>query len=142
MAPPPPGRFTTTIWVPSCRDIPSASTRAVTSAELPAGNSTMSSIGRAAGNACAAAGAMAATLANAAMSWTIRFRNEDMRCRFGASIRAAKRVVPPRVIAVALLRVAIDQRASIERVRNAPHLVLEDEQRLAARGIDDVAKAI
>src|ERR1039457_198214 len=44
MAPPAPGRLITTILLPSCFDMPSASNRAVTSADDPAGNSTVISI--------------------------------------------------------------------------------------------------
>ena len=44
MAPPAPGRLTTITLVPSCFATPSASSRAVMSADEPAGNSTVISM--------------------------------------------------------------------------------------------------
>src|SRR5262245_29870051 len=55
---------------------------------------------------------------------------------------AAERVVPAHVAAVTLLRVAVHQRTPVERVREAPHLVFEDEQGLAAPRVDNVAEAV
>src|SRR5947207_12608373 len=46
------------------------------------------------------------------------------------------------VVAVALARVAVDQRPGIERMGDAPDLVLDLEQLLAGRRIDDVVEAI
>src|SRR3972149_4649674 len=66
MAPPAPGRLTTTILVPSCFDIPSASRRAVTSADEPAGNSTVISIAPFFGKGVSCAEAIPAVLINAA----------------------------------------------------------------------------
>src|SRR5262249_35068196 len=60
IAPPAPGRLNTiTLAPPSCFDMPSASKRAVTSADVPAGNSTVISIGPFWGNcvSCALVGA-------------------------------------------------------------------------------------
>src|SRR5918992_817754 len=45
MAPPAPGRFTTRTRWPRCFPMPSASMRAVTSADVPAGKSTVISTG-------------------------------------------------------------------------------------------------
>src|SRR4051812_42846212 len=46
------------------------------------------------------------------------------------------------VVAVALARVAVDQRPGIERMGDAADLMLELEQLLAGLGIDDVVEAV
>src|SRR6476620_12378449 len=51
-------------------------------------------------------------------------------------------IVAVRVSAVGLRRTAVDQRPQVHRVGSAAHLVLDREQMFAARGIDDVAKAV
>src|SRR5512145_165141 len=58
------------------------------------------------------------------------------------SVGATKRVVAAHVLAIVLGRVAIDERARVKRVREAPHLVLESKQALSARRVDDVAEAV
>src|SRR5919201_1223682 len=63
MAPPAPGRFTTSTRCPSSLAVPSASSRAVTSAELPAGKSTVISIGPRCGYRGSCAHAVSATSA-------------------------------------------------------------------------------
>src|SRR6266851_6090749 len=95
MAPPAPGRFTTMTLVPSCLAMPSASRRAVTSADDPAGNSTVISIVPRPGNGSWAravvtaptrtATANIASLVGARMRDLSEFSNGDLKlCRICA----------------------------------------------------------
>src|SRR5579883_2860701 len=86
MAPPAPGRLTTKTLTPRRFDMPSASRRALTSADEPAGNSTVISIGCPPGNGLAdAAVARPAAAASAIARVIRRVLTELMRC----SIRSA-----------------------------------------------------
>src|SRR2546430_5305690 len=51
-------------------------------------------------------------------------------------------VVPRPVVAIALRRVAVDERPAIERMGLAAHLMLHGEQHLARIEIDDVLEAV
>src|SRR5688572_31877958 len=112
--------------------MPSARTRAVTSAEVPAGNSTTNSIGRLSGNTpCACAASGAASQAAAATHLIVARGPVHIALPppvvIGAarSVSAPEAVVAAHVIAVALRRVAIDERARVKRVGQAAHFVLD-----------------
>src|SRR5918994_777231 len=129
--------------------MPSASTRAVTSAEVPAGNSTTNSIGRFSGKTpCAATASGNASHAAAANHPIIARDPVHMGGLLGVVIltlylvSAAERVVATHVVAVALRRVAVDERARVKRVGETAYLVLDREERLVALQVDDVLEAV
>src|SRR5690349_5755851 len=147
--------------------MPSASTRAVTSAELPGGNSTMNSIGFLPGKSCCAATSWAAPASAAKTNRRTKTHcaamcipspsgpdvaflpSRDFMAILagfqkapGASVASAERIVPANVIAVVLRRIAVDQRARVERMGEASHFVLKNEKRLSTLRVDDVSEAI
>src|SRR5262252_7793395 len=54
---------------------------------------------------------------------------------------SGKRILTANVIAVVLCRIAVDQRATEERVLHAAHLVFDGEEDLVGGGIDNVTKS-
>src|SRR5262245_42558282 len=121
--------------------MPSASTRAVTSAEVPAGNRTTNSIGFLPGNAsCAGAGQASSNAASGSNRRAVprRARMDGLL----VSVGAAERVMAAHVAAVALLRIAVHQRTRVQRVGKASYLMLDREQRPAVSRIDEVAEAV
>src|SRR5689334_21075012 len=59
----------------------------------------------------------------------------------GSSI-VAPGIVAGAVVAIGLRRVAVDERARIERVAHAAHLVLDGEERAPALDVDDLLEAV
>src|SRR6266852_8034890 len=56
--------------------------------------------------------------------------------------RPAPRIGPGQIVAVRLRRVAVDQRARVERVADAADLVLDGEEHLAGLGVGYILEAV